>query len=210
MTSSAIPLGDVNTVGDVLAYFHSEVVRAVAISYAVANAFPEQILNEIRASMTHLAKANDLGEGHKDYQTELKASWRHLKRTCLDCFKLSIFSIAKRADDQITQLLEIHALPNTLIRQTSELKVRRIALMTNEAQTPTHVAVEEYKKLFQDYDEFWTVLSSEYGGESAELVARGQTKKAWKDRGFGFILGILTSAIVSATFAWGSGTFPFN
>lgn len=122
MSESVEPANGARSVEDVLHYYHTEVVKAVAISYAVANQFPLEILNEIRASMTHLAKASALGKEHADFQSEVSAAWRHLKRTCLDCFKLSIFGIAKRADEQIGQLLKIHALPNDVLAESSELR----------------------------------------------------------------------------------------
>lgn len=69
--------------------------------------------------------------------------------------------------------------------------------MTNEAQTPTHIAVEEYKALFKDYDDFWTMLTKQYSGESAALVISMENRRVWKERGISFVLGAIASGLVA-------------
>jgi hypothetical protein len=203
-----------STVHDVLEYYTSEVVPALASALTVDDSFPQEVLNEIRNSYTHLARANKLGEGHADYAKEVDGAYRHLKRTCLDCMKVCVFVLAKRADNTVAILEEELQLPNDVHTQMSDLRRDRQKLSAQEGEHPTHEAVNEYKKLFNEFDKFYRSLDAQFSAGTAEDRQKArrsrERKSGYRNMFSGFVLGLVASAIVTLTFNYGMGAWPFN
>lgn len=185
----------------VLKYYSTEVVPALATALTFDDDFPREILNEIRNSYTHLARANKLGNKHADYIKEVDGAYRHLKRTCLDCIKVSISIISLRADAVLQALEEELQLPNDIHDKMTKLRSRREKLAAYEGEHPTHEAVNRYKTLLIDYDVFREELNAKFTGGTAEerksaRKTRERKAKLWNLL-VGFIIGLLTSGIVA-------------
>lgn len=213
------------TVEGVLEYYTSEVVPALAAALTVDDAFPQEVLNEIRNSYTHLARANKLGPGNDDYSKEIDGAYRHLKRTCLDCMKVCVSVLATRADNVIAVLQEDLQLPNNVYTRIQALRRQRSALSAYEGEHPTHEAVAKYKELFNEYDQFYQSLDAEFTGgtaeerkkarqtreeESKKLEDKAAKRTAWKNQGYGFLGGVAASALVTLVSNYGTGSWPFN
>ena len=213
------------TVEGILEYYTVEVVPALAAALTVDDAFPQEVLNEIRNSYTHLARANKLGAGHNDFPKELDGAYRHLKRTCLDCMKVCVSVLATRADSVIAVLQEDLQLPNDVYSRVSGLRRARSAISAYEGEHPTHEAVAKYKELFNDYDLFYQSLDAQFTGGTAEerkkaRQAKEQERKrledaaakraSWKSQGFGFLVGVAAAALVTLVFNYETGAWPFN
>jgi hypothetical protein len=202
------------TVEGVLEYYAGEVVPALAAALTVDDAFPQEVLNEIRNSYTHLARANKLGAGTDDFSKEIDGAYRHLKRTCLDCMKVCVSVLATRADNTLAVLEEELQLPNNVHTRISDLRDQRRALSAYEGEHPTHEAVSRYKELFNEYDKFYRSLDAQFAGGTA--ADRKKARKARERRAtrwslfYGFLLGIAASAIVTLTFNYGMGAWPFS
>jgi hypothetical protein len=220
------------TVEGVLEYYTSEVVPALAAALTVDDAFPQEVLNEIRNSYTHLARANKLGPGNDDYSKEIDGAYRHLKRTCLDCMKVCVSVLATRADNVIAVLQEDLQLPNNVYTRIQALRRQRSALSAYEGEHPTHEAVAKYKELFNEYDQFYQSLDAEFTGSTAEERKKARQAKedarqaleearraqdaadakraARKSLVYGFFVGAAASAVVTLGFNYGMGAWPFS
>ena len=183
------------SIGDILEYYSREVVPAIAAAITIDDVFPEEVLNEIRASYTHLARAHNVGETDPDHQRELDSAYRHLKRSCLDSLKVCIFVTAQRCEKAVEALEYDHQLPNGIHRRTSELREQRKKMAAHEGQHPTHSVIEDLKSLLDNYDQFYTDLDKEFAGKTAEDRKNIRKSKQLKDRIFGFIMGIIGSIV---------------
>jgi hypothetical protein len=216
---------DPASIQQVLEYYTSEVIPALAAALTVDDAFPQEVLNEIRNSYTHLARANKLGPEHQDFSKEVDGAYRHLKRTCLDCMKVCVSVLATRADNVIAVLQEDLQLPNDVYTRISGLRRQRSALSAYEGEHPTHEAVEKYKELFNEYDKFYESLDAQFTGGTAEERRKARQKKeaerkaqdaaeakrtARKSLFYGFLIGVTASALVTLGFNYGMGAWPFD
>ncbi len=185
-------------VGDVLLYYSEEVVPALSVALTIDDQFPEEVLNEVRSSFTHLSRANLITPTDSDHLKELDAAARHLKRVCLDCLKVSILALAQRCEVVIEALTEEINLPNDVYHFMTELRSKRAKVAAHEGQRPTHEAVEELKGLLVQYDNFYQNLDNQFAGQTAEMRRKARKKRSVKSGILGFALGILASIIASA------------
>lgn len=190
------------TIEGILTYFNAEVVPALAAAYVIDDQFPEEALNEIRASYTHMARANSVGVGHQDYEKELDAAFRHLKRTCLDSLKVCIYVTAQRCEDAVDALTEEQQLPNNVYQNIANLRDQRKALSAHEGQNPTHTVIEQLKKLLDQYDEFYRGLDTEFAGKTASERRLVRKRRERWNVAKGFVLGVVGSIIASYIFTY--------
>ena len=200
---------------DVLDYYNEEVIEALAAAVIYDNKFPDAVLNEMRNALTHMARANSLPRGSAEYLDDLKAAYRHLKRTCLDCFKVSVIHLAEGIDRVMIALEEEFNLPEGVHAELKLLRDERIALQVNEGvKTPDGEVLGRYKVLFSKYDEFAARLGAEFGTKtSAERRSRKKRASSRKEQlnlFYGFLLGVVSSALVGLFFAYFQGVWPFS
>jgi len=75
---------------------HLEVISPLMMQLEIYDAaFPVEILNEIRAIFTHLAKSS-VADSVDDKEKNVNNAESHLKRAILDCFKYSCMSLDDR------------------------------------------------------------------------------------------------------------------
>ena len=183
------------TIEAVLDYYSEEVVDTLAFAVVTTDKFPEEALNELRASYTHLARAHKHADDPDLVQEELNSAKRHLKRVCVDSLKLSAMAVAQRVDSAVEALTEDHQLPNNVYQQVSALQQRRKAISVHESRETTLGVIEEMKELVNDYDAFWQSLDNEFAGASATTRAKARRRKELKSGVIGFGLGIVASLI---------------
>lgn len=96
MVDKHLYIKDVVTGEDFIDIFkiYSEIIAPMIIQLeAEEEAFPIEILNEIRAVFTHLSRSVLSGDiNSKEYQDNIKGTERHIKRAVLDCFKYMCMS----------------------------------------------------------------------------------------------------------------------
>ncbi|MCT4554522.1 MAG: hypothetical protein N4A53_07535 [Pelagimonas sp.] len=186
-------------VNDVLDFYSEQVIPSLAAALATGDAFPKEVLNEIRNSYTHLARAHKLECSDEDHARELDAAQRHLKRTCIDCMKVCIFDLASRSETAVKALTEDIQLPADIYKTTGELRRKRRELSAYEGQAPTHNAIEQYQSLFEEYQEFYLKLDEQFQGETAEMRRKAREQKsheqAQKARKSGIASGIIYTII---------------
>lgn len=187
------------TIESVLEYYHSEVIPALSYAVTIDDAFPEEVLNELRNTLTHMARANHVGVVSESGQDELSAAMRHLKRSTLDCLKVSLLVLAQKCEGMIGVLTEDLRLPEDVYKKQHELKEERRRVSGEEGQRPTDSTIENIKSLVVKYDEFYLKLVEQFNGESANQLrnARNAREKKKENRALihSFILGIITGII---------------
>jgi hypothetical protein len=184
--------------GGILQYYSDEVVPALAVALTLDDKFPEEVLNEIRSSFTHIARAHSIDVTDPDHLKELESASRHLKRVCLDCLKVSILALAQRCDTAITALTEEVQLPEDVYRFVSELQRDRARITCHEGQKPTHAAVEELKDLLVRYEHFYQNLDDQFAGQTADMRRAARRRGRWKSIAIGFVLGVVGSLVATA------------
>jgi len=177
---------------DVYDYYMNEVVPALGAAIVLDDKFPEDVLNEIRSAMTHVARSH-FSEDDTYKQEQLKAALNHLRRVCLDCLKIAILVQSEKVEQIIKGLSETLRLPDHYYRRFENIKNKRIQVMKDESVDSNQKIVNDYKNILNEIDLTYEELSNEFGGESAANANRYK----WKKRLEGFIVGILASAVVS-------------
>jgi hypothetical protein len=200
---------------DVLDYYNEEVIPALAAAVIYENKFPDAVLNELRNALTHLARASSLPRGSDDYLDDLKAAYRHMKRTCLDCFKVSIIYSAEQIDRVMLALEEEFNLPEGVHTRLKSLRDERISLQVNEGvKTPDGEVLARYKTLFNAYDKFAVDLGVDFGSKAS--VERRTRKKRRASRRellnllIGFMIGVASSTVVALVFSYHQKLWPFG
>ena len=140
---------------------------ALAAALAIDDKFPQEVLNEIRNSFTHLAAANAETKDQSKLAHELNAAHRHLRRACIDCLKVCIYTLAKRCDKAIDALTYDLQLPDHVYKKMSTLRRRRKELSAAEGTRSLEDPLQEYESLANDYDEFYVSLDQEFAGDTA-------------------------------------------
>ena len=187
------------TVESVLDYYSENVVDALATALVTTDQFPEEALNEVRASYTHLSRAHKHRDDAQTLDKELGSAKRHLQRVCLDSLKICVLASARRADDMITALsLELN-LPNQVHNNAAVLRTKRKEIMLHESRETTLGVIDRMKDLFNDYDEFNTRLEQEFGGNDAITRTRLRKSKALKDKIMWTVGGAMLGAVLGIT-----------
>ncbi len=188
-------------IDDVLTFYRDEVVPALAAALTIDDQFPEEVLNEIRNAFTHLAAAHAESDKSEKQHKELTASLRHLRRSCVDCLKVCIFTLAKRSENAIDALTEDLQLPDNVYRRMSELRHKRMALSAGEGTRSLDDALGDYKSLANEYDEFYVSLDDQFSGQTAsgrrDARLRRENMRAWRGHFIGFVLGVVGSLLVA-------------
>ena len=83
------------SIEDVLNYYNENFVPVFAYSTAISGILSEQMLNELRNCLDHLAKANR----QIDSCDNLQKAKNHIDRSCLDCAKIAWVELYADADD---------------------------------------------------------------------------------------------------------------
>lgn len=109
--------------------YHQRLTSVYATTVALAEKQPEQVNNEIRNALNHIARALDAPT--KDAaDAEIRLSIAHLERGIRDCLKLSIVYIREKLDSMVLAVEFIEgSLPIAYKKRLSDLgKERRKAL----------------------------------------------------------------------------------
>lgn len=197
-----MPKKKVPTISNVLSYYNDEVVPALAAALTVDDSFPEEVLNEIRNSMTHLSCAN--ANTAEEKQNEIAAAQAHLQRVVLDSLKVCVLVLATNSEAAIKALTDDIQLPAKTYKRMSELRRRRKELSADEAHRPiinTLEAIEKLKELYADFDEFYGSLDSEFAGDTAEMRRQSRKNKNYKGIAIGFVIGVLSGLASNYVFS---------
>ena len=194
------------TIAGVLEYYSEEVTKALAYSMLLDDKFPVAILNEIRSSYTHIGRANRLAPGSEPFESEIDAAFGHLKRTYLDCVKLSILNLRNHSDKKIKYLSRQYLLPNRIYSRSSDLRRLRVELSTDEGKNPLgNKTLNGYRNLVDEYDKFYNnTLGKDFDGDLADEHHRLHFRRRRIVQLIGllmaFVIGFISSSLATMLF----------
>jgi len=140
---------------DELFRFYNETVKLLYSSVQVENQLPAEVLFELNAAFDHLSRRWIYGESERDV---VHHAYSHLKRSCLDVFKLRV----KTAIEEARELyrLEISLIDNgeyernlkALVQQikAGATEARRIEGRTKEENDGSIRAFDAWQPVFED------------------------------------------------------------
>ena len=173
----------------VLEYYLRELVPALAASVAVDDHFPDAILNELRNTLTHLARSVEKETAQASLE-ELEKAKSHLKRATLDLYKDVIAKVLLTLNEEAELMASEGMLPSDLQQRLSEIRDHRIDLSVREAENPSPEVQEQYEQLFIKVREVWLNYKKQYGEDSFIVRHKIRQKKLWRERAVTFFVGI--------------------
>lgn len=139
-----------SSLSDILAYYRENFLPIFAYATAVEQKMPAQVLNEIRNTFDHLARA-DVGHSTKDNLAKAK---NHLDRACLDCVKIAWVAYARHIKELHESYSPHHYMMiegGAFYRDLSE-KMTRFQELSFEARKSEPVNMHnDIKKAIHDY-----------------------------------------------------------
>jgi hypothetical protein len=184
--------------------FYDTYVKILYGSVQAENALPVEVLFEINAAFDHLSRAWIYGEAEADVVYKAHS---HLKRSCLDIFKIRVKSIL----DQYNKLQEIDTsiidngdFDRKMLALAHEIKVEASAARKFEGRPASEAYEVPAFALWQPVFEKCERFEKEFFLHSKIDWAK---KKHFKFTIREFILGVLTSALVTALFEDPLGEF---
>lgn len=160
------------------------------------NEFPVEIMNEVRAMTTHLARCK-LAEDDTAIEQNFTRAEGHLKRAILDCFKYSCLSISlkhlKIRDDY--KNADLHIIDNGAFLTTLtnyEIKAKKSLKKAKKIEVKDGVSSDD---LYSAYELAWqdTVEAYKYLEQSLPKLefAKSVADKNKKFAVWGFVVGLL-------------------
>lgn len=193
---------------DILEQYNSHVVYFVSLAHVHAKKFPAEVLNELRSSYTHLAKAAALPDDAIEKQNELRKSRDHLRRASLDCLKIAILFTVEKTDRIIAALTSEGRLPESVGREAASLQRKRIGIFTNEAMHPSQNSTGELADLYKELDAFCRRIEEDYGGYYNQRIRNSRRLKWIRDLVIAFVLGIAASYAASEIYEYKKASSP--
>ena len=182
--------------------FYYDFVKPLYATVQTNNSLPQEILFEINAAFDHLTR-------HWKYQESepecVKKAYSHLKRSCLDVFKLNV----KMASDQFIELRKI----DTSIIDNGDFDRQLIELYTRIRQGAKRAKAAEGKSVAGTptadhaftlwgpvFEDCVTLDKLFYQNQKVNWARKRQRANVWSDRALSFVLGILASIV--AAYLW--------
>lgn len=198
MSDSSAP----KTEQELFQFYHAQ-VKPLYSAVQLQNQLPVEVLFEINAAFDHLSRR--WSYGYSEEQTVQKA-YSHLKRSCLDIFKLAV----KQAIDQFNELRKI----DTSIIDNGQFDQKLLVLVDNIKRGAQQARLQEGNSkqdelqainafdLWSPVYENCVILEKEYYLHPKVPWAQKKQKYGiWTDRiinaFIGFALGVLASIFAS-------------
>lgn len=178
-------VGHFAAIEEVLENYSSNVIPALEAVITIDDAFPKEVLNELRNSYTHLARSVRYDPGTSDHQREIKAAQTHLDRTAVDCLKVAVFSLAQRTERRLeTYDPKADFLPETVCSEISDIRQARRKLQVEEAlgDLGQRRTVYAYSSILNRLDALYR--SIEERQIEARLDSKARNKIRWLHRVF--------------------------
>lgn len=151
-------MAETDLINDALKQLHGTFSEAYATAISVAEAMPEQINNEIRSAVTHLARAA-VATDAAVMQAEAKSAQRHMERANRDCYKLAVVETNWRIRRVVCIIERFKGgLTKTIAHNYNQAEKERKRIVKLEAQSGESSTA--YSEVSGYYRELYRVLSS--------------------------------------------------
>lgn len=179
---------------DQLFKFYYDFVKPLYSSVQTDNVLPDETLFEINAAFDHLSRHWYYGEPE---ETSVEKSFSHLKRSCLDIFKLKV----KAARDQFedlrkidTSLIDNGEFDGKMRASFQEIKTGAVEARRFEGQTKTDETVAAFTRWLPVYEECVNFENTFYLHPSLEWAK----KKSFRITAKRFALSIISAGVAGA------------
>ncbi|MBV9511776.1 MAG: hypothetical protein JO303_16005 [Caulobacteraceae bacterium] len=131
---------------------HGQLMEFYATAVSLAEKHPEQVNNEVRNAVTHLARALTLDEaGAANHEIELAKA--HVSRATRDAIKLAVLELHDRIQDACAEIKYLHGtLDPTFMVRRDDLTSKRKKVLRDEINGDPGV-IEQFVQLFNEADE---------------------------------------------------------
>jgi hypothetical protein len=187
--------------------FYYEYVKPLYSSVQFTNHLPVEVLFEINAAFDHISRHWKYGESQ---ETSIEKAYSHLKRSCLDIFKLK----AKDATDEYNELkrIDVSVIDNgdferQMIDLYEEIRIGAINARSGEGQAgqETDLGVPAfdlwapvYAKCVEFHDRFYTHKKIEWARKKHQVRTFRQRAL---DVLIGFGVGVVASLVAAFVYA---------
>lgn len=194
------------TLHELFAFYHDR-VKPLYSAVQLQNQLPVEVLFELNAALDHISRQYTYSEAEQDV---VRRAYAHLKRSCLDIFKLAV----KDAIDQFNELRKVDTsiidngdYDQRLLRLYREIHEGATSARRNEGdcRNDDASAIKAFEMWEPVYGNCVRLTTEFYQHKHVNWAKKIQKHGAWVERGIGFVLGIVASIIASAI--WGYATF---
>ena len=120
-------------VSSVLDFYHSDFTTYLATVISLTETLPEQINNQIRDAVTHLARAN-IADTLTEVQHQSRLARSHIERANRDCLKASIIAARVELDDLVQDVVFYHGFLTPAIKASYD-DIRQLRKAAYQAET---------------------------------------------------------------------------
>ena len=182
--------------------FYNDFVKPLYAAVQLENELPVEVLFELNAALDHLARQYSYGETEQEVVSK---AYAHLKRSCLDIFKLAVkdaigqFNELRKTDTSIIdngdydrRLLELHH----RIREDA----RNARLGEGDSRNDDGDVIKAFDLWAPVYADCVTLTKKFYFNANVGWAKKKQREGIWAERRVSFFVGVLTSIIASLLF----------
>jgi hypothetical protein len=188
--------------------FYYRVVKPLYGAIQLTGTLPGEVLFEINAAFDHISRHWKYQESEKE---AAEKAYAHLKRSCLDIFKLYTKE-ARRQFDELrmvdTSIIDNGEFDRKLLAIWRAIKEGGANARKNEGDTRNDAqAIAAFELWFPVYENCIALERDFYSHQGVDWARKRQIQGKWAERGIGFILGILASLVAAVIFCWIQGCF---
>lgn len=185
-------------IGGVISFFHQDFSSYYASTIAIVEKLPDQINNEIRNAMSHLARAN-ASDNIATIQLECDRARAHIERANRDCLKCSIITLRKKIHRQVFHAkIHLMGMPPGIIQQKKYIERERNRLILAEEYGEAGIT-PAYEKLLLSCSHLDDSLNDLFG--ELPVTVWGRIHHFLSAHVIGFSSGVLASLIASCIYA---------
>lgn len=185
-----------STIGELFAFYH-DYVKVLYSAVQTENALPQEVLFELNAAFDHLSRHWTYGQPEDEV---VGKCFGHLKRSCLDIFKIAVREARKQYD--ILQKIDTSAIDNgTYDKKLNALfaEIRKGATEARRLEGDGRMDSDGPIKAFDAWQPVYAnclVLDTEFFHHAAvDWANRRWLKKYWKSSLFTIALGFMSGVV---------------
>jgi hypothetical protein len=186
--------------------FYNEYVKVLYSDMQIHNALPNEVLFEINAAFDHVSRYYVLGES-EEYAAQ--RAYGHLKRSCLDIFKLKVKEAIKCFDDLCrvdTSVIDLGQFDRDLIMIVGRMKLKAVEARQFEGdkRSDKEDKVIAFDKWQPAYDDAITIINDYYLNPKVDWAKKRMrlytTKQFILSLAASFVAGILFWIVIHLLF----------
>jgi hypothetical protein len=182
--------------------FYTDTVKPLYNAVQLTNALPQEVLFELNASLDHIAR---IWTDREKEEEAIDKAYSHLKRSCLDIFKMAVKEAMKQFEELRkidTSIIDNGDFDRQLMALSGRIRDGAKEARQQEGHTKddanTIKAFDMWVPVFADC----VKLEKEfYRHNSLNWAKKKQRRGVWRERLWGFLVGgILVTLISSAIY----------